>query len=35
VLGVILRDGKTYLRGAAELVFKGEFYPQSLGIDTE
>ena len=35
VLGVILRDGKTYLRGAAELVFQGEFYPQSLGIDTE
>jgi diaminopimelate epimerase len=35
VLGVILRDGKTYLRGAAELVFKGEFYPQSLGIDTQ
>lgn len=35
VLGVILRDGKTYLRGAAELVFRGEFYPQSLGIETE
>lgn len=35
VLGVILRDGKTYLRGAAELVFTGEFYPQSLGIDTQ
>ncbi len=35
VLGVILRDGKTYLRGAAELVFKGEFYPESLGIDTQ
>jgi diaminopimelate epimerase len=35
VLGVILRDGKTYLRGAAELVFKGELYPQSLGIDTQ
>ena len=34
-LGVILRDGKTYLRGAAELVFQGVFYPQSLGIETE
>jgi diaminopimelate epimerase len=32
-LGVILRDGKAYLRGAAELVFRGAFYPQSLGID--
>ncbi|MHC1712448.1 MAG: diaminopimelate epimerase [Solidesulfovibrio sp.] len=32
-LGVILRDGKAYLRGAAELVFRGEFYPQSLGLD--
>ena len=35
VLGVILRDGKTYLRGAAELVFQGVFYPQSLGIETD
>lgn len=33
-LGVILRDGKTYLRGAAELVFRGEFYPRSLGIES-
>ena len=33
VLGVILRDGKTYLRGAAELVFHGVFYPQSMGIE--
>jgi diaminopimelate epimerase len=32
-LGVILRDGKAYLRGAAELVFRGEFYPHSLGLD--
>ena len=35
VLGVILREGRTYLRGAAELVFQGVFYPQSLGIDAE
>ena len=32
-LGVAVRDGKPFLRGAAELVFRGEFYPQSLGID--
>lgn len=32
-LGVILKDGKTYLRGAAELVFTGAFFPQSLGLD--
>lgn len=32
-LGVILRDGKTYLRGAAELVFTGAFFPQALGIE--
>jgi diaminopimelate epimerase len=32
-LGVILRDGKTYLRGAAELVFSGVFYLQSMGIE--
>jgi len=32
-LGVILRDGKTYLRGAATLVFRGEFYPQNMDID--
>ena len=31
-LGVILKDGKTYLRGAAELVFRGELFPQSLGL---
>jgi diaminopimelate epimerase len=33
-LGVILRDGKAYLRGAAELVFTGSFFPQSLGIES-
>lgn len=33
-LGVILKDGKTFLRGAAELVFRGEFFPRSLGLDT-
>ncbi len=32
-LGIILRDGKTYLRGAAELVYRGAFYPQSMGIE--
>lgn len=31
-LGVILRDGKTFLRGAAELVFQGVFYLESLGL---
>lgn len=31
-LGVILKDGKTYLRGAATLVFQGRFYPRSLGL---
>ncbi len=33
-LGVILREGKTYLRGAAELVFTGAFFPQALGIES-
>ncbi len=33
VLGVILREGKTYLRGAAELVFHGAFYPRNLGLE--
>ena len=32
-LGVILKDGKTYLRGAATLVYRGEFFPSSLGLD--
>ena len=31
-LGVILKDGKTYLRGAATLVYQGRFYPRSLGL---
>jgi diaminopimelate epimerase len=31
-LGVIIKDGKTYLRGAATLVYQGSFYPRSLGL---
>jgi diaminopimelate epimerase len=32
-LGVILKDGKTYLRGAATLVYRGAFFPRSLGLE--
>jgi diaminopimelate epimerase len=31
-LGVIIKDGKTYLRGAATLVYRGEFFLNSLGL---
>lgn len=31
-LGIEVRDGQTYLRGAAEIVFRGELYPAALGL---
>ncbi len=31
-LGIAIVDGQTYLRGAAEIVFQGEFYPASIGL---
>jgi len=32
-LGIILDGEKTYLRGAAEIVFRGELYPAAMGLD--
>jgi len=31
-LGVIIKDGRTFLRGAAVLVYQGAFYLKSLGL---
>ncbi len=31
-LGIALDGGKTFLRGAAQIVFRGELYPAALGL---
>lgn len=31
-LGIAIVDGATYLRGAAEIAFRGELYPAALGL---